>query len=169
MGPRGPMGPAGPQGPQGIPGPQGPAGTAGVISFANFYALMPPDNAAPIAVGGDVAFPRTAASGGTDITRLSDTSFNLATAGSYLVSFNATPNGAGRLVLTLNGAELPYTVTSNGATGVEMAGTAIVTVTEPDSVLTVRNPAGATAPITLTATPAAGTPISANLIIAKLA
>ena len=170
MGPRGPMGPVGPQGPQGIPGPAGPQGPAGgaASSFANFYALMPPDNAAPIALGGDVAFPRTAATGGTDITRISDTSFGLATPGSYLVSFNATPNQAGRLILTLDGTELPYTLSANGATGTEIKGTAIVPVTTANSVLTLRNPAGATAPLTLTPGTAA-TPNAANLIIEKLA
>ena len=167
MGPRGPMGPTGPQGPAGPQGPQGPAGT-GVASYANFYALMPPDNAAAIPLGGDVAFPRPAVQGGTDIARISDTSFNLATTGTYLVSFTATPNEAGRLILTLNGTEIPYTLSANGATGVEISGTAMVPVTTANSVLTVRNPAGSTASITLTPG-TAGTPNAANLIIAKIA
>lgn len=170
MGPRGPMGPAGPQGPRGIPGPVGPQGRAGagVASFANFYALMPPDNAAAITAGGDVAYPRTVINIGTDITRLSDTSFTLATTGSYLVSFDATPTEAGNLVLTLNGTELPYTVSGNVTAGEPIRGTAIVPVATADSILTVSNPA--TAATSLTLTPATtGTANTANLIIAKIA
>ena len=57
-------GPTGPTGPQGIPGgptgltgatgaigPTGPQGdTGGVLGYADFYALMPPDNAATVAL-----------------------------------------------------------------------------------------------------------------------
>lgn len=30
-------------------GPTGPAGTSGILNYADFYALMPPDNAATVA------------------------------------------------------------------------------------------------------------------------
>jgi len=50
-GPRGPMGETGPVGPQGPAGPQGEAG--GVLNYADFYALMPPDNSATVAPGTD--------------------------------------------------------------------------------------------------------------------
>ena len=42
----------------GIPRPRGPAGTPGILNYADFYALMPGDNAATIAPGGDVSFPQ---------------------------------------------------------------------------------------------------------------
>lgn len=48
-----PPGPQGPAGETGATGPQCPAG--GVLGFADFYALMPPDNAATVAPGTDVA------------------------------------------------------------------------------------------------------------------
>ena len=52
-GPRGPageVGPVGPAGPAGEVGPAGPAGPpGGVLNFADFYALMPPDNATTVA------------------------------------------------------------------------------------------------------------------------
>lgn len=54
-GPQGSIGPIGPQGPIGETGPQGIPG--GLLSYADFYALMPPDNAAPVAPGADVSFP----------------------------------------------------------------------------------------------------------------
>lgn len=37
-------------------GPTGPTGTSGILGFADFYALMPPDNAATVAPGTDVSF-----------------------------------------------------------------------------------------------------------------
>ena len=51
----GSTGPAGLDGATGATGPTGPAGS--VLNFADFYALMPPDNAATVAPGTDVSFP----------------------------------------------------------------------------------------------------------------
>ena len=70
MGPAGEMGPAGPQGSAGEIGPVGPQGSAGgVLGFADFYALMPPDNAATVAPGTDVSFPQDGPRSGADIAR----------------------------------------------------------------------------------------------------
>ena len=44
------LGPTGPTGPQGA--------TGEILDFADFYALMPPDNAATVAPGTDVEFPQ---------------------------------------------------------------------------------------------------------------
>lgn len=56
--PIGETGPVGPQGPVGETGAQGPQGIAGrVLSYADFYALMPNDNSATVAPGADVSFP----------------------------------------------------------------------------------------------------------------
>ena len=49
--------PPGPPGPQGPAGPQGATGSlGGVLAFADFFALMPPDNAVTVAPGTDVDF-----------------------------------------------------------------------------------------------------------------
>lgn len=165
----GSTGPRGPIGPAGLPGPQGPQGIpGGLISYADFYALMPTDNAAAIAAGADIAFPRVAATSGTGITQLSPTSFNIAEPGTYLVSYNAVTTEAGQLALTLNGAELPATV-SGGAAAANKGLTTLVTTTAPNSVITVRNAAANATPLTLT--PAAGgtDPVSAHLVIARVA
>ncbi len=81
IGPQGPVGetgPIGPQGPVGETGPIGPQGPAGgVLSYADFYALMPPDNAATVAPGTDVSFPEDGPNSGTDISRTGADSFNL--------------------------------------------------------------------------------------------
>ena len=167
---QGPVGPAGPQGVQGPAGPQGEQGPAGtVLSFAGFYALMPSDNPDPIAPGADVAFPTAGPSGGGDITAIDADSFGLATPGTYQVQFLVSAAEAGQLVLTLNGTELPYTVVGRNATDSQIMGMALVTTTTADSVLTVRNPDGTGSSLTLTPNAGGTDPVSAQLIITRLA
>lgn len=62
------VGPTGPTGPTGATGPQGETG--GVLNFADFYALMPPDNTATVAPGTDVSFPQDGPNSGSDIARI---------------------------------------------------------------------------------------------------
>ncbi len=96
-------GPPGPIGPRGPIGETGPAG--GVLGYADFYALMPPDNAATVAPGTDVSFPQDGANSGESIVRTGDDSFNLTEIGAYLVTFQVSVTEAGQLILTLNGEE----------------------------------------------------------------
>jgi len=52
-----------------VRGPTGPTGaTGGILNFADFYALMPPDNSATVAPGTDVSFPQDGPNSGTDTT-----------------------------------------------------------------------------------------------------
>jgi len=68
----------GPQGLIGNTGATGPAGTSGIIAFSDFFALMPPDNPATVAVGTDVPFPQDGAiSSGGAIARTSSSKFKL--------------------------------------------------------------------------------------------
>ena len=162
-----PPGPPGPEGPAGPEGPQGPVG--GILGYADFYALMPGDNAATVGVGEDVEFPQDGPTSGTTITRLSASEFNLAEIGTYQVLFQVSVDEAGQLVLTLNDEELDYTVVGRATGTSQIVGMALVTTTEENSVLTVRNPEdNATA---LTITPLAGgtMPVSAHLVITQIA
>lgn len=85
-GPVGPQGPAGPQGPIGETGPSGPQGEAGgVLNYADFYALMPPDNSATLAPGTDVSFPQDGPNSGSGIVRTGPDSFNLTQIGTYQI------------------------------------------------------------------------------------
>lgn len=147
-------------------GPQGPAG--GVLNYADFYALMPPDNAATVAPGTDVSFPQDGPNSGADISRLGADSFNLSQIGTYQIFFEVSVDEAGQLMLTLDGEDLAYTVFGRAAGASQIVGMAIVTTTAVDSVLTVRNPAGNAA---LTITPLAGgtRPVSAHLVITQIA
>ena len=54
---------------------------------ADFYALMPPGNAATVAVGTDVSFPQDGSNSGTEIVRTGDSAFNLTEIGTYQVQF----------------------------------------------------------------------------------
>ena len=168
-GPTGATGPQGAQGPQGETGPQGPRGLpGGVLSYADFYALMPTDNPESIEPGGDVAFPRNGVIANTNIGRTSDTTFLLNAAGTYLVMWHATVTEASQFVLTLNGTELPYTVVGKGDGFGELTGFTVLNITTP-STLTVRNPASNTTDATLTANAGGTLPVSAHLTIVQLA
>ncbi len=138
------------------------------MGYADFYALMPSDNADSVAPGTDVSFPRTSSNDGT-ITRVTDDSFNLPEIGTYKVEFSVPVNQAGQLVLTLNGDELDYTVAgrASGASGI--TGISLITTTAVNSVITLRNPADN--PSSLIITPSAGgtQPVSAHLVITRIA
>lgn len=165
-GPAGAVGPVGPQGPIGETGPAGPAGT--VLAYADFFALMPPDNTTTIAAGTDVEFPQDGPNSGDGISRISADSFNLAEPGTYLVQFVVTAGEGGQLMLTLNGADLPYTVVGREAGAAQIVGMALVTTTAANSVLTVRNPEGTAPPLTLTPSAGGTRPVSAHLVILQL-
>ncbi|UNC91357.1 collagen-like protein [Candidatus Contubernalis alkaliaceticus] len=166
-GPQGPQGEQGETGPQGPQGEQGPAG--GLLSYADFFALMPPDNAATVAPGTDVDFPQDGPTSGTTIFRTGPSTFNLSDIGTYQVLFQVSVDEAGQLILTLNGADLAYTVVGRATGTTQIVGIALVTTTSINSILTVRNPAGN--PAALTITPLAGgtRPVSAHLVITQIA
>src|SRR6202034_2889238 len=88
----------------GADGATGANGVGGILDFADFYALMPPDNAATVAPGTDVSFPEDGpALGSSLISRTGPSSFNLGGIGTYQVTFQVSVTEAGQLILTLNG------------------------------------------------------------------
>ena len=123
--PTGPTGPTGPIGPTGATGATGAAG--GILNYTDFYALMPPDNAATVAPGSDVSFPQDGPNSGIDISRTSASSFSLGLIGTYEIFFQVGVNEAGQLLLTLNGADLEYTVVGRATGTSQIIGMAIVT------------------------------------------
>ena len=173
-GPQGLIGATGPTGPQGLIGATGPTGPTGPqgesieLNYADFYALMPPDNAATVAPGTDVSFPQDGPNSGTAITRLSSSTFNLSEIGFYQVLFQVSVSEAAQLQLTLNGAPLAYTVVGRATGTDQVVGMAIVETTVVNSVLTVRNPAGNAAAITITPNAGGATAVSAHLVITQL-
>jgi len=179
VGPTSPTGATGPQGLQGIQGETGPTGATGAtgatgpagnaLSYADLYALMPPDNAATVAPGTDVSFPQDGPNSGASITRTGASWFNLSEIGTYQILFNIPVSEAGQLELTLNGAPLQYTVVGRATGTSDISGMFLVNTTTINSVLTVRNPAGNAAALTITPLAGGTNPVSAHLVIIQLA
>ncbi len=148
----GPIGPQGPQGATGATGAVGPTGPAGGISeYASFYALAPNDNPTAIAQNTAVEFPNTTAST-TGITRLTNSTFNLADTGTYLIMFKVNTNTAGQLGIAVNGAVQPSATFGNAADDGIIEGKTIITTTAANTVLSIVNPIATT----VTVTPSAG-------------
>lgn len=179
VGATGAVGPAGAVGPTGATGVAGPAGATGVtgatgaagsvLGFADFFALMPPDNAATVAPGTDVSFPQDGPTSGITIARTGPSSFNLAAIGTYQILFQVSINEAGQLILTLNGADLAPTVVGRATGTSQIVGMALVQTTVINSILTVRNPAGNATALTITPLAGGTRPVSAHLVITQLA
>ena len=160
-GPRGPKGDPGPPGVPGVPGPLGPS------EYAEFYALMPSDNAATVGSGGAVDFPNNGPSKGA-IARngVSADTFKLPAVGTYRVAFSVSVTEPGQLELTLDSVAVPYTV-SGRATGTSLiSGESLITTTAANSIVSVVNP-NVTA-LTITPTAGGAQPVAATLIVERL-
>lgn len=129
---------------------------------------MPPDNAATVAPGTDVSFPQDGPNSGTTIVRTGASSFNLAEIGTYQVLFQVSVTEAAQLILTLNGADLEYTVVGRATGTSQIIGVAIVETTAVNSILTVRNPAGNASAITITPLAGGTRAVSAHLTITRI-
>lgn len=179
-GPAGPIGPAGPAGRTGSVGPTGPAGAtgptgpagltgpSGTTEFAQFYALMPPDNATTVAVGSAVDFPNDGPRSAGPISRTGDSTFELGEIGVYRVSFGVSVDEAGQLMLSLDGTELDYTVVGRATGTSQIVGESLVQTTSADSVLEVVNPTGNATALTITPFAGGAKPVSASLVIQRL-
>ncbi len=130
---------------------------------------MPPDNAATVAPGTDVSFPQDGPNSGSGgITRIGPSSFNLSEIGIYQVLFQVSITEAGQLILTLDGIDLAYTVVGRATGTSQIIGMAIVETTSVNGVLTVRNPAGNAAALTITPVAGGARSVSAHLVITRL-
>jgi hypothetical protein len=83
---------------------------------------MPPDNAATVGVGTDVSFPQDGPSSNGAIARTGASTFNLSAIGTYQVMFQVSVTEPGQLGLTLNGADLAYTVVGRATGTSQIAG-----------------------------------------------
>jgi hypothetical protein len=121
-------------------------------------------------VGSPVPFPQNGPSSGI-ATRLSSSTFNLPNVGTYEVKWQVSITEAGQLQLAIGGVGLPATVVGRATGTSQIVGSTIITTSVPNSVLSVINPVGNAA--ALTVTPFAGdgsvNPVSATLAIEQLA
>jgi hypothetical protein len=124
-------------------------------AYAEFYALMPGDNAATVAAGAPVQFPNDGPTTPVPtITRNGVAKFVLPNIGTYRVAFSVSVTEPGQLVLALNSVELAYTVYGRATGTSEISGEALVTTSVAGSELELRNPTGNTPALTIT--PVAG-------------
>lgn len=164
----GAAGAAGIEGGAGISGIPGIPGAPGILGFADFYALQGgafTDNPV-IPAGSAVNFPRNGSIGGT-ITRISTSSFNLPTIGTYLVLFQVDVTGNGQLMLRLNSGLVLDSVAGRATGSSQISGLSLVTTTAANSVLEVVNPPGNIA-IAIPANDGGTQPISAHIIIIRV-
>jgi hypothetical protein len=138
------------------------------MPFADFYALMPPDNSATVAAGTAVSFPNLGPTSGSDITKLDSTRFQLSAIGTYMVSWQVSVNEAGQLVLELNGTENLTTVVGRATGTSQITGTRLITTTVANTVLRVVNPLGSATALTITPTAGGARPVSASLVITRI-
>lgn len=165
-GPTGSNGPTGPISPTGATGPQGPASIS--LSYADYFALMPGDNDATVGVGTDVSFPQNGPSLGSDIIRISNSSFRLVAIGTYQIQFQVSVNEAAQLVVTLNNVEQIYTTVGRATGASQVVGVCLVQTSTIDNLLTIRNPAGNPAALTITPLAGGANSVSAHLVIIRL-
>ena len=168
QGETGATGPTGPQGIQGETGATGPTGPAGASEYASYYATAPGDNPTAVTAGNAVEFPTTS-SQSTGITRLSDSTFNLAEAGTYLVAFRVNSTNAGQLQIAVNSNGLANGIFGTSTEGASIDGATVITTAEANSILSIINPTNSTSPITITQNAGGTNPTISTLTIIKLA
>jgi hypothetical protein len=140
-----------------------------LADFADFFALMPPDNAATVAPGTDVSFPEDGpVMSGSGIIRTGPSSFNLSAIGTYQVQFQVSVSEAGQLIGTLNGVDLAYTVVGRATGTTQIVGVCLVQTTTVNSILTIQNPTGNSTALTITPLAGGTRPVSAHLVITQI-
>ena len=149
-------------------GATGPTGPAGASEYASYYATAPGDNPTAITAGNAVEFPGTS-SQSTGITRLSDSTFNLAEAGTYLVAFRVNSTDAGQLQIAVNSNGLANGIFGTSTEGSSIDGVTVITTAQANSVLSIINPTNSTSPITITQNAGGANPTISTLTIIKLA
>lgn len=142
-------------------------------SFAEFFALMPNDNSATIAQNAPMFFPQLGpASSDGAITKLTNGTFQLASAGTYEVFFQVSVTEPGQLQLRITDGGAPTVLprsTVGRATGTsQIVGKVFVVTANPNAVLSVINPAGNSTALTITPTAGGASAVSATLGIRRM-
>lgn len=143
------------------------ASTSAGGDYSLFFALMPGDNSATVAVGAPVSFPQDGPTTGV-IVRTAASTFNLPAIGDYEVSWQVSVSEPGQLQLAINGIGLPHTVVGRATGTSQLVGSTFITTTSADSILSVINPAGNSTALTITPIAGGATAVSATLTIKVL-
>lgn len=140
---------------------------------AMFFAQMPSDNPGTVAGGAAVSFPSiSSAYGTTPPANTSGTAKTVPVAGVYLVSFQVSVTEAGQLQLWrgLAGTTVVPESTASRATGTSLITNQVLLTLVANEILSVRNPTGASTPLTITPSAGGGEPAatSATLTIVRV-
>jgi hypothetical protein len=163
----GATGASGAGGATGATGTAGATGAAAGVPFANFFALMPGDNASTVAVGAAVQFPQNGPTSGAAV-RTGASTFNIPLPGSYEVSWQVSVTEAGQLQLAIGGVGLPNTVVGRATGTSQIVGDTVITTGAPNQVLSVINPVGNSTALTITPIAGGASAVSATLTIKKI-
>jgi hypothetical protein len=137
--------------------------------YAEFYALMAPDNSATIAVGAPILFPRLGVNDGSlNIIALSSSQFQLAKVGNYNVFFQASFNEAGQLALLLNGVQVAHSVVGRATGTNQCVCNCLISTSAINATLSVINAQGNSTALTMTPSAGGVDAVSANLLISLL-
>ncbi len=128
---------------------------------------MPPNNSSTIAIGAPINFNQDGPTNNSDITRISASTFNLASIGLYEIIFQISINEAAQLVININGTELDYTVVGRAIGTNQIIGISIISTNIPNSIISINNPTGSAGALTITPNAGGIKAVSANLIIKK--
>ena len=129
---------------------------------------MPGDNLSTVAPGSDVEFPNNGPNNGSNILRISASTFNLVSIGIYLIQFQVSVDEPGQLCVALNLLEQAYTLVGRATGTSQLVGICLVNITVPNSILSIRNPSGGTTALTITPIAGGTNPVSAHLIIMQI-
>jgi hypothetical protein len=129
---------------------------------------MPGDNSSTIAIGGDVEFPSDGPFFGSDVARVGPSSFNLLAIGTYQILFQVSITEAGQLVVTLNNLQQTYTTVGRSTRTSQIVGMCLVQTLSPNNILTIRNPSGNPASLTITPNAGGAGSVSAHLVIIRI-
>ncbi|MEO6221269.1 MAG: hypothetical protein ABIO81_12625 [Ginsengibacter sp.] len=140
----------------------------GILAFAEFYAVMPPNNPGPVFPGAFVEFPNAGPNSGNGIVAANPNTFILSDIGTYMVSWTVSVNEPGQLALSLNGIIVPYSVSGRSAGSTQITGNAIISAPAANSILRVFNPPGNSTPLTITPFAGGNNPVAATLIITRI-
>jgi hypothetical protein len=135
-------------------------------SFSNFFALMPGDNAATIAVGAPILFPQLGPTNGA-ATPLGGGLFTIAATGTYQIAWQASVAEPGQLMVKRNATEVAATVVGRATGTTQIVGNTTLSLSAGD-VISIVNPSGNAAALTLTPTAGGTHAVSATLSILKI-
>lgn len=116
-----------------------------IINYSVFYSSS---HDKPIKSGDAIPF---ACNGNSNniIKRSSPSKFILPTSGIYEINFEASISTPGKMVITINGVEIKYSIVEKYKDNNQINGMALIHTTSPNSILCINNPIKDTMPLML--------------------